>query len=289
MAKPKKTEAQNIKALSDQLAEEQAIAVNIRDDEGELHQIVDYYAGLPSLYADPEKVQELIDDLKGELAGYMQDANIRGNLMGKKRLEDFLDASERWQATQKEAMQIAKLSDLQAAKRLDIAYAELEKEGDVLKADINIFKMNASLAGFTDKEIIQQLVKANADDAGLAAGFAKRIKSVSESAVRRERTQSEIDKYREEFPDDSDWQWITVSVNPCPDCQARAGSVLTMTEWMDMGIPGSGRTICGRFCLCQLYPLKVADEMFPTVKEFKWDLESTVLTTPKEAKVLKSS
>jgi hypothetical protein len=147
-----------------------------------------------------------------------------------------------------------------------------------LKADIKIFQLNAKAAGFTDKEILKQLAAANDSEAGIVDAFAKRVQSVTSAAVQRERVQSEIDAFREEFPDSTDFQWITVSSSPCPDCEARAGTVMPYTDWMMIGVPGSGQTICGRWCKCRLMPSTVADRMFPTVKSYKWDEETTVLT-----------
>lgn len=285
----KKTEKQNIAALADELEEAQRIDARIKSPGGSIATAIDRRATMPTLYSDPKRMDALIDELKQTLDGYVQAAGNRGWSRGKEKLGEFLERSERWERTERQKIAIEKLSDKAAAQRLEVTYRELQKETDILKADIDIFKLNAKAAGFSDKETLQQLVRAAQDEAGPVAGFKARMQRMAEAAVRRERCQSEIDAFREEYPDDTDYQWITVSVKPCPDCQARAGSVMSYSAWMTIGTPGSGQTVCGRYCLCRLMPMKVAEEMFPTVKQFTWDKDTTVLTPAGVARKLSAS
>jgi len=47
--------------------------------------------------------------------------------------------------------------------------------------------------------------------------------------------------------------WILVSDNPCPDCIDRSGmGALPRSEWVAMGLPGEGTTICGPRCHCHM-------------------------------------
>jgi len=47
--------------------------------------------------------------------------------------------------------------------------------------------------------------------------------------------------------------WILVSDNPCPDCieRSRMGAK-PRDEWVAMGLPGEGTTICGPRCHCHM-------------------------------------
>lgn len=282
-------ETQNIAELQDELIKAQKLEARIKAEDNSFSRVIYSYAAKTSIYKDPKRLDALIDELEKELKTLMKEANGIGYLRGKKKMSDFLDASERYERTARQKAVIEKLSAKQAAARLNVSYAELEKQTGILKADIKIFQMNAKLAGISDKEVLKQLVTAAEDKAGIVAGFEKRVKSLADAAVRREAAQSEIDAYREDFKDDTDYQWITISVNPCPDCKARAGTVLPYTEWERIGTPGAGQTICGPFCLCRLIPAKVSEEMFPTVKEFKWSRESTVLTPMSTMKKLEKA
>ena len=80
---------------------------------------------------------------------------------------------------------------------------------------------------------------------------------------------------------------MTISASPCPDCEIRAGTILSFDEWEKMGKPGDGRTICRSSCLCKLIPVSVSEDLFPDVKTFTWDKESGVLSTASEMRTMK--
>ena len=283
-------ELQNIKALEQELIEAQRLDFFIKSTDGRnpIQKIVDKYAGLASLYSDPAKLQRLIEELEDALEKYITSANITGRILGKKAMDKFLLKSEIQDRTQKEMRKIILMNQKDAEKRLKLALTELQKEATIFKYDIDIFVQNAKIAGFTEKEILMQLVRAGNDKAGIAQGLAERTKSITAAAVRREKTAAEIEEYKKYAGDDELWVWITISATPCPDCQERAGKVLTMDRWENMGIPGAGRTICGRFCRCKLVPESIADKQFPNVREFNIDTKKLVLTTASEERVLEA-
>ncbi len=47
--------------------------------------------------------------------------------------------------------------------------------------------------------------------------------------------------------------WVIESGNPCPDCIDRNGQVKTFQEWVGLGLPREGATICGAYCKCELH------------------------------------
>jgi len=50
-------------------------------------------------------------------------------------------------------------------------------------------------------------------------------------------------------------QWISVGTpNICDDCEKRVGEVRGFQEWLDLGLPATGWSICREFCYCQLIP-----------------------------------
>lgn len=55
-------------------------------------------------------------------------------------------------------------------------------------------------------------------------------------------------------PDEDQWEWVTTSVEPCPDCEPRHGEVKTYAEWEAEGLPRSGFSVCGDHCKCVLVP-----------------------------------
>ena len=50
-------------------------------------------------------------------------------------------------------------------------------------------------------------------------------------------------------------QWISVGTPKiCEDCEKRVGEVRSFQEWLDLGLPATGWSICREFCYCQLIP-----------------------------------
>ena len=52
----------------------------------------------------------------------------------------------------------------------------------------------------------------------------------------------------------TEYKWVTVSKNPCPQCAERAGRVELKEFWEAVGYPRSGFSVCGSACKCHLEP-----------------------------------
>lgn len=50
------------------------------------------------------------------------------------------------------------------------------------------------------------------------------------------------------------YTWRVVSNEPCDDCAPRQGDTRTLAQWAQMGLPGSGWSICQAYCKCELNP-----------------------------------
>lgn len=283
-----KKELQEIKSLERELIQDQQIEIGIKSSNGNnpIQKIINAYIVKRSLYDDPEQIEILMNKLKKELKLIITKNGIRGKLLGEKAINKYFEKQEMADLARKKIRIIKLANEKSVKRRLDIFFLEMEKEKNILKADIDIFKANAKMAGFTDKEIFAQLIQAGKDKEGFVQQFSNRVKSVTVAAERREKAAQEIDQYRLITPEDQKWQWITISSKPCPDCEPRAGKVMYLYEWERIGLPGEGRTICGKFCRCKLFPEPVAQEKFQTVKVFDFDKNNLVLTTASEARIL---
>jgi hypothetical protein len=208
--------------------------------------------------------------------------------MGEKALERFISGKELSMEALRQKTLTRMLTTRQAKDRMAVYLMTLDKQTGILKADIDIYKMNAKIAGFTDQAILEQLVTAGKDGVGITAQFEKASEKMAVAAARREAQSKSFDEYRQEAGADEEWEWITISGKPCPDCIERGGKVLPLDRWQDLGLPGDGRTICGSYCMCELIPVSISSEMFPDQKSFKYDLKETVLTTAKELRTLNS-
>lgn len=279
-------EKQAVQDLADELGAAQRIDFGIRRSDGRniIERSLWPFAVKRSLYDDPEKLREMIKFFEGELERWIKQSNFQGRLLGKAAIEKYLTKSERKDIVQAELTKISAMNKRQIGQRLDIAIAELRRDAGILKADINLFLKNSRLAGLSKKEALSELVSFGRNQEGIVNTFNKRLKSITAAAVRRERTSGEISELRKFAQPKEKWQWIAINKPPklCPDCTARAGKIFTYNEWVKLGLPGTGRTICGPFCYCKLIPIRIADKRFPTAKEFVWDTKELVLTTPGE-------
>jgi hypothetical protein len=278
---------ETIKDLQDEFAEFQRLENGILSDKSPITKIINKHLG-SGLYSSELILDNMTKELEDYLRRLINKTNIKGKLLGQSALDKFMDKMEMKQLTAKKLAQISRLNAEQAARRANIALMNLEKNKVVFQKDIEILRETMKLSQFNDKEILTLMVKADKEGAGLAQVFEKNIKKLSVEAVRREKAFAEIEEYRKFADPDEDWQWITVSTTPCPDCQARAGVILKYNEWVNQGLPGAGRTVCANSCKCKLVPYSIAEEKFPELKQFKWDKEKLVLTTAGEARTFKA-
>lgn len=282
------SELRNIKALEEQYAAAQRLEFIITSKERTqiLRQKMQSAATATTFYMGEKKIRALLDEINDTIEGYIRTAGKAGKLYALEEIEKFIDKSERWGATKSQLRVINKLNEKESTERLAVALTRVEKEFEGLKYDVDIFKKNGALAGYTEKELVKQLTEAARDEVNFIPRFESRVERITAEAARREQFDAKMGEYRKVAAPGDDWQWITISVKPCPDCQARAGSVLPLTEWEKVGLPRQGRTICQYACLCELVPMVIAEKEFPTVKEFVWDPEKTVLSTKAELKTI---
>jgi len=284
-------EYQSIKSLEEELISSQILDLRIKSDDGRnpINRIIEKYAVTSSFYTKPEVLEIVIKKLEKVLEKYIEQAGIRGKILGKKALNKYLEKSEIADRTQRQLRAIDLSNESKARRRLGVVLLKLKREKNLLQADLNIFKKTAKLAGFTDKQITRQLILIGKEKAGVVKRFQDNMKKVAAAAVRNETNSREIDEYLKKYPKNKYWQWIAISANPCPDCTYRAGKSLQYSEWLKIGLPNTGRTICNRwgaYCRCKLIPDPIANKRFPTLKEFKFNKKNLVLTTTKEERII---
>lgn len=268
--------------MQDEFMKLQHIEIGITGKDTKTRKLLAKYALLPGLYTNSSKMEKLIEELEQIIADIAKTGRVRGKVMSQKTMQEYLDTSAKEMHTQRVLDAIDRANSRKAKKRMGLYVMELAREKNVLQSDIDVFFKRAEVAGYTEKEILKQLVLGAESDAGPVNAMAKRIQAVERDVLRREASAAEIDEYLKVAEPDEKWEWITISASPCPDCEIRAGVVMTFDEWNDHGLPGDGRTICRASCMCKLIPVSVADELFPEVKTFSWDKTSGVLTTAGE-------
>lgn len=263
----------------------QKLEIAISGDNTKTKKLLSKYGSVASLYTNPKRLSGLISELEKIIKDLAATGRVRGAVMSRKTMAEYLEKSDKTMHTQRVLDAIDRANSKKAAKRMGVYSTELAREKGLLQSDIDVFMKRAGVAGYSEKEILKQLVLASEQGAGPVAQLAKRMENVERDVLRREASAAEIDEYRKVSAPDEKWEWITISASPCPDCEIRAGVVLTYEEWNDQGLPGDGRTICRSSCMCRLMPVSVADELFPENKTFEWDKTSGVLTSKGEMRI----
>ena len=271
-----------IAAMQDEFLKLQKIELGIRGDNTKTARLLREYGSMTALYYNQKKLDALIKEINAIIIDLANTGRVRGKVMSLKTMNEYLSKAEKANKTQRVLDMIDRANNRKAAKRAEIYALELSKEKGILKADIELFIKHAELSGLSQKDILKQLVKASQIGTGPVEQFKRRIESVERDVLRREASAAEIDEYNKAALPGEKWVWITMSTKPCPDCQIRAGVIMSYDEWKARGLPGDGRTICRSSCMCKLMPVSVADDLFPDVKTFNWNKESGVLTTANE-------
>lgn len=282
-----KINKEQIATMEEELMKLQKIELSITGDNTKTGKLVERYGAMASVYEDPEKLDKMIDALTGIITDIARQGRVRGKVMSLKTIQRFLDKEDRVIHTQRTLDAIDRANTKKAEARIGLYVSEMLREHGLAKTDIDILKTRAAIAGFSTKETLKNLVRDANSGIGPVPALEKRLQSVETAVLRREASATEIDEYRKVASPDEEWEWITISTNPCPDCEIRAGTIMSFDQWNDIGLPGDGRTICRSYCMCKLMPVTVAEEMFPEAKTFEWDKESGVLTTRGEMQTIK--
>lgn len=282
----------NLNNIEDFLIKMQKLQVGVVEEKPE--EIVQKYAEKAKTYrsvATPgiDDLTAMEIELRRWLKDLVEESGDMGKLMATKAMDRFLEKSERRDVLQRELRAINNLADRQVQERFKLYRMQLKKEVRITRNEIEEFFQNARASGRTKKETLAELVKIGKNDGGILKGFKKRARRVAEDAARREAQERATAEYRKMAKPGEFWEWIAISAQPCPDCVARAGRKLKYLQWVKIGLPGHGRTVCRQSCKCQLVPVTISDELFPDTKSFRWDRDKQVLTTASEARTLKSA
>ncbi len=272
--------------MEDEFLKLQRIELSLKEKNSKLKKLLEFFGLKASTYDSPRKINKLIKEIEGIIDNIAKTGRVRGKAMSMKTMNEYLAKSERAAHTQRVLDSIDRANTKRAELRMSLYVDELLKEKNIVMADIDLMKTRGAIAGFSSGDILKNLVRDASNDSGPIPAFGKRMETIETAILRREATATEIDEYRKVAAPDEEWEWITISTSPCPDCEIRAGTVMSFDKWQEIGLPGDGRTICRASCMCKLMPVTVADELFPDIKTFEWDRESGVLTTMGEMRTI---
>lgn len=164
-------------------------------------------------------------------------------------------------------MAVAKTADVDLERMEIYVTGALNLNIDKTIADLELSIMNMELAGMSEEGIKATLIRDLQQGGVLFGGFRSGVKNTVKTAVQLASNDGSMQKYNQS--DVKKWKWIVVSENPCPDCIPRHNRIEVMQHWRDVGLPGSGFSICREFCKCKLVPSSYKGENLenPVVRE----------------------
>ena len=98
---------------------------------------------------------------------------------------------------------------------------------------------------------IKEALLADLTTGGIIFGtYRNSIKSTVKAGIRKAGNLAAMNRF--EKAGVKEYVWVAVSSNPCPDCDSRAGERGTKEYFDNIGMPGSGFSVCQAHCHCQV-------------------------------------
>ena len=140
---------------------------------------------------------------------------------------------------------VEKLAQRGLALRIDAGIGDLMTRAEMANLALENIKSKSKKLGWTKAmlvaRIIEQMNTLKTEMRGVVEALIQTSAQVGYMAATAEDTQARF-------------VWQTTSDNICPDCMELHGETHTMEEWILIGLPGNGQTVCRTYCKCMLLP-----------------------------------
>lgn len=108
------------------------------------------------------------------------------------------------------------------------------------------------LAQGVSKDVLQADLLKDLEEGGRIFGeFRNAIRATSNGVINRMRDNAIFGT----FGINTQYRWVAILVNTCPDCLERHNQVQPWSEWELEGLPRTGATVCMENCKCILAPV----------------------------------
>jgi len=119
-------------------------------------------------------------------------------------------------------------------------------------ADLDLLMLQMQMSGMSESQIKSVLINDLQTGGKIFGGFKAGTRNIVKEAVQMASTDGSIQKYQQAGIKRFKWVVMFEGNQPCPDCKPRHNRVETMAHWRDVGLPGSGFSICRQWCKCKL-------------------------------------
>ncbi len=127
----------------------------------------------------------------------------------------------------------------------------LEANAAVTAVRVEEFIDLSLMQGISPAEIREQLLTDLHQGGRLFGEFRNSVKATGRGSINRMRDAGQLAEHEIEQA----FRWAAVMVNTCEDCLRRHNlPAMEWDEWVAIGLPRTGRTICKQNCKCMLIP-----------------------------------
>lgn len=118
--------------------------------------------------------------------------------------------------------------------------------------EFELLILQMQMSGMTESQIKAVLINDLQTGGKIFGGYRAGVRNIVKEAVQMASTDGSIWKYQQKGVKRFKWIVMFEGNQPCPDCKPRHNRIDTMAHWRDVGLPGSGFSICRQFCKCKL-------------------------------------
>lgn len=111
------------------------------------------------------------------------------------------------------------------------------------------------LLGGSNESIEADLTKDLEEGGRIFGEFRNAIRATSNGIINRTRDSAVFSH----IGIDTQYRWVAVLVNTCPDCLERHNRIESWNDWEAEGLPRTGKTVCKENCRCVLLPASTTE------------------------------
>lgn len=148
---------------------------------------------------------------------------------------------------------------------LDILRNETMLLQDNLNAVSEVFKIKAvelierlKSRNVSVEQIVNILLDDFDNDGEIFGGLKRGLFGATDDFVSNVESQATEYEWQQKGYDENE-TWVAVLVNTCEDCLPRHGMTKPHSEWVSLGLPRSGWSVCKSHCQCQLFPSSITE------------------------------
>jgi len=177
------------------------------------------------------------------------------------------------------------------AREMGIFEENLQSNIDTFKNKSSLLVANLRKRGSTDQDIINVLLDDFDNNGQLFGSLKRQMFGASVEMLQNVDNDIKLTEWKEQGYSE-DETWVSVLVNTCEDCFPRHSVTRPHNEWVEMGLPGTGWSVCKARCQCQLIPNSISEskeQLLKPIKRVRGEILQKARKLKKQGKIKNTS